>query len=330
MSAKADSDRPVRLALTMGDPAGIGPEIAVKALCGDRLPEDVRLTVVGSPAVLRHEAQALGLDPALIERRAEVIALDNFPPEQLSVRTPTAPGGQASVEYIESGVRLILSGDADALVTCPISKEAIAAGGSDFPGHTEMLAALTGAAQVLMVLAGSDLRVALVTRHVALRDVARLLRAQDITDAAAMFSDGLRRYFGIGRPRLAVCGLNPHCGDGGLFGDEEARIIAPAVAAARAQGVSLDGPLPADSVFAQAAHGAYDGVLALYHDQGMIPVKFAGLHSVVNVTFGLPIIRTSVGHGTAFDIAGQGRADERSLLEAIRVAARMVRASRAC
>ena len=327
MSAKAD--RPVRLALTMGDPAGIGPEIAVKTLCRDRLPEGVRLVVVGSPAVLRYEAEALGLDPGLIEQRADVVALDNFPPEQLSARAPSAAGGRASVEYIERAVRLVLSRDADALVTCPISKEAIAAGGSHFPGHTEMLAALTGAANMLMVLAGPDLRVALVTRHVALRDVARLLKAQDITDAAALFADGLRRYFSIGRPHLAVCGLNPHCGDGGRFGDEEARIIVPAVEAARAQGVSLDGPLPADSVFARAAGGAYDGVIALYHDQGMIPVKFTGVHSVVNITFGLPIIRTSVGHGTAFDIAGKGRADESSLLEAIRVATRMTRAARA-
>ena len=279
--------------------------------------------------MLRHEAVALGLDPILIERRADVIDLDNFPPEQLAVRGPTADGGHASVDYIERAVRLALSGDADALVTCPISKEAIAAGGSDFPGHTEMLAALTGAVRVLMVLAGSDLRVALVTRHVALRDVARLLKAQDIADAAALFADGLHRYFGIGRPRLAVCGLNPHCGDGGLFGDEETRVVAPAVEVARAAGVDLVGPLPADTVFAQAAQGAFDGVLALYHDQGMIPVKFAGVHSVVNITFGLPIIRTSVGHGTAFDIAGQGRADEGSLLEAMRTAARMVRARRA-
>jgi 4-hydroxythreonine-4-phosphate dehydrogenase len=309
----------------MGDPAGIGPEIALKALCGGRLREDASVTLVGSRAVLRYEAAALGFPPERVERRCEIVDLDNFPPARLGVRAPSAGGGRASVEYIEEAVRLVRSGRADALVTCPISKEAIAAGGSAFPGHTEMLAALTGAARVLMVLAGSDLRVALVTRHVALRDVAGLLRASEITDAATVFDDGLRRYFGISEPRLAVCGLNPHCGDGGRFGDEEARLITPAVEAACARGVRLEGPLSADSVFARAAGGAFDGVIALYHDQGMIPVKFNGVHSVVNVTLGLPIIRTSVGHGTAFDITGQGRADESSLIEAIRVAARMVR-----
>ncbi len=325
----ATDQSPVTLALTVGDPAGIGPEVAVKALCGGRLPEGVRLLVVGSRAVLRHEAAAFGFEPGRFEQRCEVVDLDNFPPDLLGERAPTAAGGLASVEYIERAVQMVLAGEADGLVTCPISKEAIAAGGSGFPGHTEMLASLTGAPDVLMVLAGSELRVALVTRHVALRDVAGQLRAADIVRAAALFDEGLRRYFAIGEPRLAVCGLNPHCGDGGRFGDEEARVIVPAVETARADGVRLDGPLPADSVFARAAGGAFDGVLALYHDQGMIPVKFNGVHTVVNITFGLPIVRTSVGHGTAFDIAGQGRANESSLVEAIAVAARMVRAARA-
>jgi 4-hydroxythreonine-4-phosphate dehydrogenase len=325
----ASEHRPLRLALTIGDPAGIGPEVAVKALFGGRLSAEARLLVVGSRRVLEHEAVALGFDPALLGERCEIVDLDNFTPGQPGRRAPSGASGRASVQYIERAVRMVLDGEADALVTCPISKEAIAAGGSEFPGHTEMLASLTGAGDVLMVLIGSELRVALVTRHVALRDVAALLRAADITRTAALFDEGLRRYFAIDEPRLAVCGLNPHCGDGGRFGDEEARTIAPAVEQARADGIRLDGPLPADSVFARAAGGAFDGVLALYHDQGMIPVKFNGVHSVVNITFGLPIIRTSVGHGTAFDIAGQGCADESSLLEAIAVATRMVRAGRA-
>jgi len=322
-------DRPVRLALTMGDPLGIGPEIAVKASCAAPLPEGVHLTVVGSGAVLRKEAEALGVDPDLLGERAVLVDLDNFPIQELSHRRPTAAGGRASVEYVEEAVRLVRAGEADALVTGPISKEAIAAGGSAFPGHTEMLAALTDAPRVLMVLAGSGLRVALLTRHVALRDVPALLKAEEIVCAARLFADGLHRSFGIPEPRLAVCGLNPHCGDGGRFGDEEARIIAPAVEAARAEGLLLEGPLSADTVFARAAAGDFDGVIALYHDQGMIPVKFGGLHSVVNITFGLPMVRTSVGHGTAFDIAGLGRADAASLLAAIRTAARMVRAARA-
>jgi len=326
----------VTLAVTMGDPRGIGPEIIVKALHRDDLPEDARLLVVGSQAVLTAAADPMDAPLALpvTSRPAEqhewpaLLDLGNFPVDRLDPRAPDGLSGRASLDYIEKAVALALRDEVDGVVTAPISKEAIAAAGSPFPGHTEMIAHLTGAPTPVMMLVSGRLRVALVTTHVALRDVAGLLRAEAVVGVARVLDDGLRRFFGIARPRLAVCGLNPHCGDGGRFGDEEARVLAPAVAAARDARVDLVGPEPADSAFLKAAGGDYDAVLALYHDQGMIPVKMGGLASVVNVTLGLPIVRTSVGHGTAFDIAGTGRAEEGSLVEAVRVAAHMARASR--
>jgi 4-hydroxythreonine-4-phosphate dehydrogenase len=320
----------------MGDPRGVGPEVIVKALHNRGVPADVHLIIVGSMAVLQQAAGALGQElraarVANADWKGEepaVLDLDNFPVAELEPRRPDALGGRASVEYIERAVRLVLGGKVDALVTAPINKEAIGAAGSPFPGHTEMLAHLGSARRPVMMLVSAHLRVGLVTTHIALRDVPRGLRTEDIVEAAQVLAGGLRRFFGLGAPRIAVCGLNPHCGDGGRFGDEEARIVAPAIERARSAGVDLQGPKPADTVFAQAQRGDYDAVLALYHDQGMIPVKMGGLADVVDVTLGLPFIRTGVGHGTAYDIAGRGQADERSLVSAIRLAARMTHASR--
>ncbi len=317
----------------MGDPRGIGPEITLKALRSSRVPTNVRLLVIGSLAVLRQEAETLGesVDLAPVDEvdwradRAAVLDLDNFPTRMIQSRSPDAASGRASLQYIEKAVAMALDGKVDAVVTCPISKEAIAAAGSPFPGHTEMLADATGAERAVMLLVSANLRVALATTHVALRDVPKALTAEAIAQTVVALAEGLRRFFGIASPRIAVCGLNPHCGEGGLFGDEEAKIVAPAVEEARKRHVIVSGPKPADTVFVQAARGEYDAVVALYHDQGMIPVKLSGLEYVVNVTLGLPIIRTGVGHGTAYDIAGRGEADEGSLVEAIRLAASMTR-----
>ena len=327
---------PVKLAVTMGDPRSIGPEIILKLLAGGELPAEVRLLVVGSCEVLGAEAKNLGI--AAPEGRADeagrwggpvaVLDMGNFPAAAVTPRRPDAVSGRASLDYIERAIGLALSGAVDGVVTCPISKEAIGAAGSAFPGHTEMLAALSGGARPVMLLVNGGLRVALATTHVALRDVPSLLTPDLIVEQARVVVAGLRRYFAVPEPRLAVCGLNPHCGDGGRFGDEEARIVEPAIRAAAEEGIVLIGPKPADTVFAQAAEGRYDAVIALYHDQGMIPVKMAGLGQVVNVTLGLPIIRTSVGHGTAYDIAGQGLADPGSLKAAVGLAAGMARASR--
>ncbi|NLW51540.1 MAG: 4-hydroxythreonine-4-phosphate dehydrogenase PdxA [Candidatus Brocadiaceae bacterium] len=325
----------VVLAVTMGDPRGIGPEVIVKALA--RTDVRTRMLVVGSGAVLAAVADRLGLHPALhafgdapgAQLWPALLDVPGFPPDRIEPRRPDALGGRASIDYIEKAVALALAGRADAVVTAPINKEAIAAAGARCPGHTEMLAALTGAATPVMMLVNGPLRVALATTHVALRDVPGLVSVPGLLGVARVLNEGLRRFFGTPHPRIALCGLNPHCGDGGRFGDEEARLLAPAVAAAGREGIGLTGPEPADTVFVKAAAGAYDAVLALYHDQGMIPVKLAGLGAVVNVTLGLPIVRTSVGHGTAYDIAGTGRAEEDSLVAALRLGAQMARTARA-
>ncbi len=332
-----ETDRPARLVLTMGDPRGVGPEVIIKALNGRGLPRDARVLIVGSAPVLAHSAEALGVkvearcvgEPDWEREAPALLDTGAFPICELEPRRADAVGGRAALDYIERAVGLVLAGNADAIVTAPINKEAIGAAGSPFPGHTEMLAHLSGARLPVMMLASPRLRVALVTTHVALREVPDAIRAEDIIETARILSDGLRRFFGVKAPRIAVCGLNPHCSDGGRFGDEEARVVEPAAEAARRAGIDLRGPKPADSVFWHAQEGEYDAVLALYPDQGMIPVKMGGLAEVVDVTLGLPFVRTGVGHGTAYDIAGRGRADERSLVNAVRMAARMVRSSRA-
>jgi len=327
----------VRIAVTMGDPRGIGPEICAKALAKRGLPSDVGVTVIGSLAVLQEAARAagVGVQAQVVERGPEnlpergnaVLDLDNFPVESLNPRQPCAEGGRASLDYIETAVELALAGAADAVVTAPISKQATGLAGGAHPGHTEMLAELTGAENPVMLLVSGNLRVAFATTHLALRDVPDAISRAGIVSTGLVLVEGLKKYFGLNRPRLAVCGLNPHCSDGGRFGGEEARIIAPAVRELREAGVDAEGPLPSDTLFAKAVQGSYDGVVALYHDQGMIPIKLSGVGSVVNVTLGLPIIRTSVGHGTAYDIAGTGVAEETSLMEAIRLAASMARVS---
>jgi len=311
----APSRNAIRLAVSMGDPAGVGPELCVKAAAGGRLPADTALTIIGARRLLGAIA-------------ADVLDLDNVPPDTPLPRRPTAAGGRASLDYIEAAVRSVLEGRADALVTCPISKEAIAAAGSPYPGHTEMLAELAGGGRPVMLLVNGPLRVAFATTHAPLRDVPGMLTAEGIAHTGVTLGRALREHFDIPAPRLAVCALNPHAGDGGRFGDEEARLLAPAVAAIRRAGIEASGPLPSDTLFARALKGDFDGVVALYHDQGMIPVKLAGLGGVVNVTLGLRIIRTSPGHGTAYDIAGKGIADESSLLSAIAMATAMVRSSR--
>jgi len=322
------------IAVTMGDPRGIGPEVILKVLSGHDLASDASIVVVGAREVLEHEAHALGLDVDLptggspASGAFSLLDMGNFPAERLTPRRPDASAGRASVEYIEHAVRMALDGNVDAVVTAPINKEAIAAAGSPFAGHTEMLAHLTGASRPVMLMVSEGLRVALVTTHMALRDVPNAVTGRKIMATTQIVADGMRRFFAVERPRIAVCGLNPHASDGGRFGDEEQRIIAPAVAKLQRTGLDVVGPVPSDTAFLKARQDAYDAVVALYHDQALIPVKMPGLGSVVNVTLGLRIIRTSVGHGTAYDIAGRGQADEASLVAAIRLAGRMANAAR--
>jgi 4-hydroxythreonine-4-phosphate dehydrogenase len=284
------------LAITLGDPRGIGAEIVRKALADPRVAGACRWVVVGPT----------GLECAVDESVGE------WHPRQSD-----ANAGRLAGKAIARAVAMCQAGDADALVTAPIDKHALLAGGYDYPGHTEMLASLTKR-DVAMMLASDRLRVVLATTHVPLRDVPALVTADAIARIARVTRDGLRAAFGIAEPRLALCALNPHAGDGGRFGTEDDAVLAPA---ARASG--LRGPFPADTVFVRAMRGEFDAVIAPYHDVGMTAIKVASFGSAVNVTLGLPFIRTSPDHGTALDIAGQGKADPSSMIEAMLLAARV-------
>ena len=321
------------LALTMGDPGGIGPEICVKALAEPAIAADV--VVVGDRASLLREAQKLNLNltvrsaEAGSARRAEPGVIDVVQVgrlEHVPVGIVSAGAGQAAYDYIERAVRGVEAGEFRGLVTAPINKEALHLAGIPFPGHTEMLASLAGVEHVTMMLYNPELRVVLVSVHVSLQEaITSLSVASELRAIHAAASVG--PAFGLDRVRIAVAGLNPHAGEGGMFGDEEARIITPAIEQARSEGLDVSGPWPGDTVFMNARAGQFDVVVAQYHDQGLIPVKYLGLDSGVNVTLGLPFVRTSVDHGTAFAIAGQGIASADSLLTAIDAADRFSRAA---
>ena len=236
----------------------------------------------------------------------------------------SAAGGRAAIEAITGAICLALGRRVDAIVTAPISKEAIRAAGSPFPGHTEMLATFTGAKRHAMMLVGGPLRVSLATIHVPLAQVPSLITTRGVREVIELTWDAVRS-FGLRRPKIAVCGLNPHAGEGGMMGDEERRIIAPVVRALAKKGIPVSGPYPADTIFFRAARGEFAAVVAMYHDQGLGPLKTLAFDTGVNLTLGLPIIRTSVDHGTAFDIAGKGIASPESLLAAVELAATMAR-----
>lgn len=321
---------PLPLAVTMGDPAGIGPEIAVRAVL-----DGAEAVLLGQPAALER-ARDLVAPGVAIEVLSEVPEAPARPGVlrllPVCADLPLAPygrvsadAGRAASEAILSGIRLAREGRVAGIVTAPIHKEALSAAGVPFPGHTEMLAHHGGAGRVAMMLANDELRVVLVTIHVALRDAIDAADFDAQMSAIRLAEEGARA-FGIARPRVAVAGLNPHAGEGGLFGREEIEIIAPAIAAAREEGIEASGPWPGDTVFMQARAGRFDVVVAQYHDQGLIPVKYLGLEKGVNVTLGLPFVRTSPDHGTAFDIAGQGVASAESMQTALRMAVRLVEA----
>ncbi len=308
------------IAITLGDPLGIGPEIVVKALAalaarGNAAP---RCVVIGDAALLRDTAARLGL-PAPERILDEPLHCTGTPP----VGRIDAAGGDAAYRCVVRAARMAMAGDARAVVTAPLSKEAMHAAGHDYPGHTELLAELAGGVPVRMMLANSELRVVLVTIHLALRDALARLDIGSIVQTIEL-TDRALRGAGIAAPRIAVAGVNPHAGEGGMFGREEIDIVAPAVQRARAAGIDATGPHPPDTVFMRArGFGRYDAVVAMYHDQGLIPVKYLGIDEGVNITIGLPFVRTSPDHGTAFDIAGQGIADPRSLRAAIDEATRL-------
>lgn len=335
----AGNDRPL-IAITTGDPAGIGPEIIVAAWADPRVHGVCRPVVVGYSEYLRRAAALRKSsvqiqvcdDPQKARSTPDVITCvppgqDRAPPVQVGRIDPRA--GQAAFEAILLGAELALAKKVDALVTAPINKEALQAAGHQYPGHTELLADLCHGQQVAMVLylgPGAPLRgaaglaVAHVTLHIAVRDVVRQLTADGVYTKIRLI-DQLMKCIKGSEPRIGVCALNPHAGEGGLFGKEESLIITPAIKRASEEGVRVEGPVAADAIMVQARDGRFDGLVAMYHDQGHIALKLLGMHRAVNITAGLPIVRTSVAHGTAFDIAGLGRADPSSLIEAIRVAA---------
>jgi 4-hydroxythreonine-4-phosphate dehydrogenase len=282
-----------RVAITSGDPAGIGPEIAAAASA------DARVRAVCEPVVFAPTPAA------------------DVPPGRVS-----AEAGRAAYDLVVAATTAAMEGTVDAVATAPVSKEAFALAGLPWKGHTDLLGHLTGSPFVAMMFDSPALRVILATVHVALREVPALL-TRDLLDRTIALAARELPAFGVAAPRLAVAGLNPHAGEHGLMGEEDERVIAPAVEAARARGVSVAGPFPADTVFLRAHRGEFDAVIACYHDQGLIPVKLLAFGQAVNVTLGLPIVRTSVDHGTAFDIAGTGRADPGSMIEAVCLAARL-------
>jgi 4-hydroxythreonine-4-phosphate dehydrogenase len=319
------------LAITMGDASGIGPEIVAKALAAS----DERAVVFGSHRVMLDIVDRLGIaaevrciaGPEAARPRRGVIEV--VEPTRIVELPPigriSAVSGQASFDAIVAAIAAARSGKVGGIVTAPINKEAMASAGIAYPGHTEILADYGGAERVAMMLANDEIRTVLVTIHLSLQ------KAIEQADFAAQMS-AIRlahqggRALGIAVPRIAVAGLNPHAGEGGLFGDEETRIIGPAIEAACAEGIDASGPYPGDTVFMQARQGRFDIVVAQYHDQGLIPVKYLGLEKGVNITLGLPFVRTSPDHGTAFDIAGQGVADHASLKTAIAYARRLIEA----
>ena len=312
----------MRLAVTVGDPAGIGPEVVLKALARTDRPA-AEMIVYGPASVLRERAARFGLRP-LESLAARIVDVPPMGPIPLGVTSPA--GGQAAADSVLTAARHALAGEVDALVTAPLNKESLAAAGHPWPGHTEMLADVSGVSDVAMLFVGGTLRVVLVTIHRSLRSVPEAITSAEVERVARLLH---RELPGLGATsrRIAVCGLNPHAGEGGMFGREEIEVIAPAVARLRGEGLDVSGPFPADSLFARASKGEFDAVVAQYHDQGLIPVKLLGFGHAVNVTLGLPIIRTSVDHGTAFDIAGKGVADAESMVAAVLLAARLARAA---
>lgn len=326
------NEKPV-IAITMGDPAGIGPEVTAKALAHEQVWECSRPLVVGALSVMqkmaRWAARPLAFrgisDPQQAQydpSAPDVLDCPNVDPASLRPGQVSAAAGKASVEYINRAVEITKAGQAEAISTGPVNKAALKKAGIPFIGHTELLAALLGEERVTTMLATQGLRVVHVTRHVALAEVASLITLDNVLDTIRLTHVGVQKM-GLGRPRVAVAALNPHGGDDGLMGREEIEAIAPAVQAARAEGIDAIGPVPADSVFFRAIRGEFDVVVAMFHDQGHIPIKTHGFERSITVTLGLPIIRTSVDHGTAFDIAWKGIASEESMVESICLAAQL-------
>ena len=330
-----ETDRPI-VAVTMGDPAGIGSEIVVAAY--DRLLESARPVVVGDAGVLRAACEVRDADldvravPAVDDASFEpgtIPVLDLGNVDEIEYGVVREVYGEASLAYVERAIELALDGEVDAITTAPINKQSTRLAGSEYAGHTGMLADYTDTERYSMMLVEGELRVTHVSTHVPLRDACELVTEENVLETIRV-TDRALRELGIEEPEIAVAGLNPHASDGGLLGDEDEREIRPAVERAREEGIEAHGPESPDTIYVGAARGGYDCVVSMYHDQGHIPIKMLGFSgnetvSGVNVTIGLPIVRTSVDHGTAFDIAGEGVASEASLVDAVELAAEIAR-----
>ncbi|MEE8399773.1 MAG: 4-hydroxythreonine-4-phosphate dehydrogenase PdxA [Desulfobacterales bacterium] len=318
--------------ITMGDPVGIGPEIILRALDDPSIHSLCNPFVIGDIQILTSVKHVTGWDGDLhriltpedaIYRRGsiDVMSVSSLNPSSALPGLPTIDTGRAMVSYITTAIDWALRGKIAAVVTSPINKAAMKLAGFSYRGHTELFAEKTQSDNIVMMLAGNVLRVVLVTRHEPLKQVSGLLTVEKITNTIAVTHQALTGRFGIDTPLIAVAGLNPHAGEQGLLGDEEDRVIIPAIEASKKAGIHVVGPLPPDTAFHYAAKGTYDVVVCMYHDQGLIPFKMMHFSDGVNTTLGLPIIRTSVDHGTAYDIAGTGKADPGSLIAAIKMAA---------
>ena len=333
-SSGAVAGRRPRIGITIGDPAGIGPEVVLKAVAEEAVRRLCSPVIVGDAQLLAHTARKLDLRCGY-----EIIGRDEPLPDALdapviyhlnNIRADIEPGvesghaGRAAGEYIETAVELCMRGQLDAVSTAPINKRALFLGGYSFPGHTEFLAHLTHTPEVAMAFVAANLRIVLISTHVPLAEAIRMVERERIERVIKLANRELKRW-GIREPRLAMAALNPHGAEGGLFGVEESAEIVPAVEACREEGINVAGPYSADTVFLRASRGEFDAVVACYHDQAMIPVKCLSFGEAVNVSLGLPFIRTSVDHGTAFDIAGRGLAEHSSMVAAITLAAQLAR-----
>ncbi len=324
------------LGITMGDPTGAGPEITVKALCSAEIKGLCRAVVVGDAATICAAVEIVKIpveirtiknvsEAQFTDDTIEVIDLKNVNMGKL-VRGRVDPmGGKAAFAYVETATKLALEKEIDAIVTAPLNKEALNKAGYAYSGHTEILAHLCNVSNVVMILIAGDLRIAHVTTHVSLRKALDLVTNDRILHVLKLTNEAVQRM-GVAKPRLVVAGLNPHASEDGLFGNEEKEQILPAIEAAKQLGLNVRGPLPPDTAFLRASHGEFDAAIAMYHDQGHIPMKMVGFDKGVNVTLGLPIIRTSVDHGTVFGKAGKGTANPQSLIEAIKLAVTMCHA----
>lgn len=324
---------PLKAAVTLGDPCGIGPEVVLKVLARTPLLRS-RCFLVGDPGLVAASLERFGLrmkiravsSPEAAMKEGEGLAVVRLPacpcPRSLKPGTESVQAGRAAYEWLKAAAVWAAQGRAGAIVTGPVSKAGIAASVPNFRGQTELIARCAGVREPVMMLAGPRLRAVPVTRHMPVSRVSRALSRRLVTLAIVTTARGLERWFGIRGPRVAVCGLNPHAGEGGLIGTEEGRVISPAIARAARAGIRVTGPLPADAVFTAALDGLYDAVVAMYHDQALIALKTLERDSAVNVTLGLPFLRTSPAHGTAFDIAGRGVAKTGSMETAIRMAVR--------